>query len=212
VYRLINKNCDAILAELERINDVSRYLEIQSLLTEVDVSADTQFQRIYRAYWQMNVARLNDVFYERYFGLLESLKGAKITDVDRVVRQIVTPSNSTGRESLQFSFATKLVHTLDQRAPVYDRFVAAFYFFAAPSSGEAVDRRLGKLLAFYGFLRSEYARVIRDGLLEAAVRRFRDRFLVDEAFPDERIVDLLLWGFVSLLRSGVQQQGHALYE
>lgn len=212
MYRLINKNCDAVLAKLRRVNDVSHYLEIQRMLREVDVSADKQFQRKYRAYWRMNVARLNDAFYARYFGLLESLKGAEITDIDKVVRQIVAQSNDGERRSLQFSFATKLVHTLDQRAPVYDRFVAAFYFFAAPSSGDAFDRRLGRLLAFYGFLRAEYARVIRDGLLDVSMRRFRDRFLVNEAFPDERVVDLLLWGFVSMLRTGVQQQGKVLYQ
>ena len=212
MYSLINKNCNAILSGLERINDVSRYLKIQRLSREVDVSIDKQFQRMYRAYWRMNVARLDDAFYARYFGLLERLKGTEITDIDRVVRQSLAASSSAGRKSLQFSFATKLVHTLDQRAPVYDSFVAAFYFFKGPSSGDAFDVRLEQLLGFYGFLRTEYARVIRDALLDVAIHQFHDRFPTNEVLPDERVVDFLLWGFVSLLRTGVQQRGQALYE
>jgi len=211
MYRLINNSCDAVLAKLQQKNDIADYQDLQRLLREVNVSTDKDFQQKYRAYWRMNVARLGDVFYSRYFGLLESSKGIISPDIGVVVRALSIPSSSTKRESIQFSFASKLVHTLDPHAPVYDSLVASFYFFVPPSSDLAIDQRLDRLLEFYGFLRSEYERMIRVGLLDRAIRRFRARFQVEDSFCDERIVDLLLWGFVAVLRAGAQRKGQCLY-
>jgi hypothetical protein len=211
MYRLINNNCDAVLGELERKLDVPGYQDLQRLLREVNVADDNDFQRKYRTYWRMNVARLGDDFYRRYFGLLEESKTVGSPDVALVIQQLSVRSSSTERQSIQFSFASKLVHTLDPRAPVYDSLVAAFYFFVPTSSGEGPDRKLGRLLEFYGFLRSEYERVITLGLLDTAIRRFRGRVRLQESLCDERVVDFLIWGFVKLLQGGVQRKGQCLY-
>jgi hypothetical protein len=211
MYSLINDNCDAVLNELERKLDVSAYQNLQRRLQEVNVAADKDFQRKYRVYWRMNVARLGEDFYRRYFGLLEDSKTTGSPNVAFVVQHLSVKSNSTERQSIQFSFASKLVHTLDPRAPVYDSLVTAFYFFVPTSSRDKPGKKLDQLLEFYSFLRAEYERVIRLGLLDTAVHRFRERIQLQERLCDERVIDFLIWGFVKLLQGAIQQKGQCLY-
>jgi hypothetical protein len=214
VYRMMNENCDELLAELDRISDVPRYIELRRRLFAGDVAGDEDFHALYRAYWQMNVARLGDPFYFRYFALLESLKknGAGFLGrIDATIRELALISNTTERPSLQFSFATKLLNTIDPRLPVYDSYVSQFFFFVAPPSNYSVDARLSALLSFHGFLRAEYSRVLNEGLLSEAIARFRQQFAVDSEFCDERVIDMLIWGYVSLLRNGAQLERRALY-
>ena len=211
MYEMMNQNCGDVLAELDRISDLPRYLDLRKRLGEVDVSADPEFQLQYRAYWRMNVARLGDPFYSQYFGILETLKEEGIDNPDEALREIALIHHTAERPSLQFSFATKLLNTLDPKAPVYDSYVSAFYFFTPRPSDQPVQLRLEELLEFYSFLRREYARVLDAGLLSPAVAKFREHFQIDHTLCDERVIDLLIWGFVSLLRNGAQLQGKALY-
>ena len=214
MYRMMNENCSDLLNELDRISDVPRYIELRRRLFAGDVAADEDFHALYRAYWQMNVARLGDPFYFRYFALLESLKKNRagfVGEIDATIRELALLTNTTERPSLQFSFATKLLNTIDPRLPVYDSYVSQFYFFVAPPSNYSVDARLSALLSFHAFLRAEYGRVIKEGLLADAIARFRQHFAIDSELCDERVVDMLIWGYVSLLRNGAQLVRRALY-
>jgi hypothetical protein len=211
---MMNEHCGELLTELDRISDVPRYIELRRRLFAGDVAADEDFHALYRTYWQMNVARLGDPFYFRYFALLESLKKNSAGfsgQIDATIRELALISNTTERPSLQFSFATKLLNTIDPRLPVYDSYVSQFYFFVAPPSNYSVEARLSALLSFHAFLRAEYARVIKEGLLMDAIARFRQHFAIDAELCDERVIDLLIWGFVSLLRNGAQSERRALY-
>jgi hypothetical protein len=207
----MNDCCDAILAELDRISDVPRYLDLRQQMSRVNVATDAAFQRKYRAYWRMNVTQLGAGFYSQYFTRLEHLKTGEIDDVNAAIREIAVLSDTTERPSLQFSFATKFVNTIDPRAPVYDSFVSAFFFFVPPASDQPVQGRLDELLEFYDFLRGEYARILDRGLLDTAIAAFRAHFAVDDTFCNERVVDLLVWSFASLLRNGAHRHGKALY-
>ena len=74
MYRLINQHCEAIVAKLANIDDVSQYRQLREdmLSGKAIVTSNTQFQRRYRRYWRMNVARLGSPFYVKYFQLLRS--------------------------------------------------------------------------------------------------------------------------------------------
>ncbi len=211
MYRLINDRSEVILAELERISDMPRYLELQRWAWHVNAATDRPFQLAYRDYWRMNVASLSDDYYGRYFARLETLKHEDSFDIDANLRELAVIPDRAGRSSLQFSFATKLLHTVNPTAPVYDTAAASFYFFVPPAADKAMAARLDELVSFYAFMRHEYHRVIREDLLLPAIGRLRDRFDVGAEMPDERAVDLLIWSTVSLLRHGAQRRGQALY-
>lgn len=212
MYTLITEHRDLVIAELARINDLAKYFDLRKQLVSgtIDVATDQAFQRLYRNYWRMNVARLSDPFYATYFGVLAKSQRSGSVDLKDVVRLLASPDINAKR-SLQLSFATKLAHMIDPRIPVYDSFVAAFYFYVTPAPDRSFEVRLDSYIAFHEFLRNEYQRVIREKLLDEALLAFRDRFGIGEDICDERLIDWLIWGWVSLLRSGSLQRGQATY-
>lgn len=211
MYQLININAAAVINSLHRIGDLREYLELRRQIVALDGGLPSEsFQRMYRKYWRMNAARLSPVFYERYFSLLADCQNGGNTDLERVTQVISDPAGAD--HGLQFSFATKLIHMVDPRVPVFDSFVAAFYFFTPPASVRPFDDRLSELLAFHNFLRREYARILNRGLLAPAIRELRREAKLDMTTPDERLIDWLLWGWVSLLRHRAQFRYEALYD
>lgn len=210
MYRLMNDHRESVIGELSRISDVPSYLELRRRMCVVDVASDVEFQQMYRDYWRMSLSRLGGLFYRRYFQHMETMKNALGWD-DETIRDIAMLSDTPERSSLQFSHATKLLNTVDARQPVYDTHVTSFYFYIPPASDRPFEARLNSLLDFYDFLRREYARVIQEGLLQPSIDLFRETLKVDGELQDERVVDLLIWGFVTLMRRNVQQRGDVLY-
>lgn len=210
MYRLINQHCDAVVNALGAIGDINDYLELRRRLTVAhDAALDPEFQRAYRKYWRMNPARLGDDFYKRYFDLLAETQRVGKADLAAISKDL---GRHASRDGLQFSFATKLAHMVDPTIPVYDSFVASFYFYQPPPATKPKSERLAGLLSFHDFLVREYDRIIFEGRLDWAIRHLRASRGVDESIPAQRIIDWLLWSWVSLLRSGAQPEGRALFE
>jgi hypothetical protein len=147
----------------------------------------------------MNAARLSPAFYTAYFGALIAAKNQTptLSNVAQILH--AASARESGQKSLQFSFATKLMHMTNPYLPIYDSQVTAFYFFQEPST--ILQQRINGLVAFHVFLTHEYARVISGNFLAIAIQEFRDR-LKPRNFTDEKIVDSLIWAFVALLRKG----------
>ena len=121
------------------------------------------------------------------------------------------PINAKERKALQFSFASKLVHMLNPRLPVYDRMVEAFHFLPRSYMGTP-ERKLQNLLRSYEFLIEEYGRVLKHGLLAPAIDAFRQRFGVETDYSDEKIIDTLIWKFVPFLEGGAVRDGVVPYK
>ena len=172
---------------------VSEYDWLTSHLADC---GQVSYQRRYRSYWAMNPARLAASYYEPYFSLLGSPAGLFPGELASLLYRI--PSHSSGRHTLQFSFATKLAHMHDGRLPIYDSRVADFYAFRPPDSALPLNSRISRLCWFYEFLEREYARVLEQGLLKQSIALFREQ-LQPQRFTDQKIVDSLLWAFASPL-------------
>jgi hypothetical protein len=212
MYDLIAKHSDLLIGELQRLLDADKYVSLVSQLraTSGDAALDGRFQRLCRDYWRMNVARLSPAFFDRYFHLLaQSVKTGRVDLRSATLHLSTNDDDSPG--SLQFSFATKLAHMVDGRLPVYDSFIAAFYFYDPPPSGKSMTVRLNGLMEFHQFLRDEYRRVLDSGLLAPAIAAFRESLRSPVQITDERAIDWLIWAWVAVMRGGAQVRGDIRY-
>jgi hypothetical protein len=212
MYRLINANVDRLLAEIDRTDDVKRY---EWLLKEVwnrNVARDSEFQREYCKYWGLNAARLANQFRAAYFRYLEEHKNDPNLSVEAVASHLYdVASHRGGRRCLQFAFSTKLVHTLRPDKPIYDSMVEDFFFLPSGPEKETVDAKLERLLASYRFLVNEYLRVLQQRLLADAISGFHEHFQVGPGYSDYKVIDALIWGFVTFLRSGAVRNGDVVF-
>jgi hypothetical protein len=212
MYLLINQHIEQLLAAINEEREVRRYLWLVRNLSDINVAANSEYQREYRKYWQLNAARLSPAFYREYFALLEQSKRADAPDVETVARSLLKiSSHRKGRRTLQFSFASKLSHMLDHNLPVYDSMVAAFYFLPTSTGANNTEEKLQQLLASYRFLIKEYVRVLDKGLLAPAIARFRQKYALGYEYSDVKVIDTLVWKFVEFLRSGQVREGTVIY-
>ena len=200
MYKLINQHIDAVLKQINQENDVQRYVWLMEKLPDVDVTKDPAFQHTYRQHWQLNPARLSPQFIETYFAHLQSLKGRNDVDIEAVARYLFALPIRDGIHSLQFSFATKLVHMLKPSQPIYDSMVATFFFYFPGTPKEPMNVKLTRLISFYRFLFDEYDRVLRFSLLAPSIARFRAHCQIGPIYSDQKVIDTLIWKFVYYLK------------
>ena len=206
MYHLIENNCTAIISFISR----AHVAEYDWLMQNAALSGSTAFQARYKHFWRLNAARLSPTYCNAYFKELHSAQ-FKTTSPDKVATKLfATPTHRNGRQSMQFSFATKLVHTANPTLPIYDSLIAAFYFFQEPSQKLPLSKRIAHLMAFQGFLVQEYQRILRKKLLVRSISSFRKQ-LQPQHFTDEKVIDSLLWAVVSMLKRGALVGGQIIY-
>ncbi len=211
MYNLINQYSQTVIGTIPS----SHVTEYECLVGNVGLATTPSYQERYRQYWAMNRARLSPAFYAVYFGGMSAAMTQTPTLVALALNLHAASANSKGRQSLQFSFATKVLHMTNQHLPIYDSQVAAFYFFQEPeikkpNDPKDVQRRIAEFVTFHDFLMQEYVRVLQNNLLAPAIQEFRVR-LSPQHFTDEKIVDSLIWAFVGLLWKGALQEGQIAY-
>jgi hypothetical protein len=203
MYRIINQNIDLILGRVDEDFDIRTYLTLLNRFRNVNVARDTAFQSKYCRYWRLFGAGLSQNFRSAYFELMEGLRGRPIPSIGEVTRILYdVPSNKNGRKTLQFSFASKLLHTLYPHRPIYDSMVATFYRFSVPVPNKSFEVRLQSFLSFYGFLVIEYKKVLSNGSIQQPIAHFRHQFSVPDEYTDEKIIDTLVWCAMDLRKKG----------
>ena len=196
MYSVIEESREIIVPAISRSRGDIR--EYEWLRLNVAQSGTPEYQGRYKNFWTMYPARLSETFYQKYFGALQSTP-VSLSNLCQVLWDASARPN--GRQSLQFSFATKLLHMLQPELPIYDSRIAWFYFFPEPSRDWPLERRIETFVGFYEFLIDEYSRIIRKGLLAKSIAAFRERFKPDN-HTDEKIIDWLIWQFVTLANAG----------
>jgi hypothetical protein len=206
MYTLINKNAARIVGEIPR----QHVTDYEWLLTHQNEAKPPEYQRNFRKFWAMNAAQLGTDFYTVFFDLLGTVAERK-PSLNQVCYSLYEcSSRRDGRKSLQFSFATKLLHMGNPWLPIYDSQVADFYFLVAPDSKKTLQQRIGEFVIFHEFLIREYKRILEQGLLQAAIGEFRNK-LRPQNFTDEKVVDSLIWKTVDLFKKGALAEERIAY-
>ena len=212
MYQFINKNIVKLLDAIERSKDIDPYLKMAEMFKVVKVSDNYEYQNIYRKYWQLNAARLSDHYCNHYFQTMENNRYNKHIDIEEVLKAMYeVPSNSKGQKTIQFSFATKLIHTIDNTRPIYDSLVGDFYFLPQIKSSWEYKKKISVYMTIYNFLLNEHKRVLDKGLLSESIEKFREHFRIPPAYTDQKIIDTLLWKFSSYARGGAIMFGKIKY-
>jgi hypothetical protein len=206
MYNLINTNIQLVLRKI-RSEWISEY---DWLIANLQYCHTAQYQHRFKVFWRLNAARLNNNFCNAYFQALQNARTNPPDLSNLAVQLYATPTHGNGRKSLQFSFASKLVHMVSPSVPIYDSLVAAFYFYVEPNRKLPLQQRVALLVAFHNFLTCEYQRILAQNLLAPSIAAFRSHF-TPRHFTDEKVIDSLIWGYVSLLKGGAAVQKQITY-
>ncbi len=169
---------------------VDVYLFLTEQFARGSVTNNRLFQFVYRSYYMLDAAKsLTRDFKKKYFELMEAARG-EVVDVRATARTLFEIPNAKDQENLQFSFVTKLAHTVDDSNALYDSNVANYFCFRAPfSKSSGFDVRIRPLMDFYNDLGICYGRILADGALADAMQSFSRRY--SEQVPDIKMLDFI---------------------
>lgn len=100
----------------------------EQLCQDVGRAGTQDYQRRYKTFWAMN--RASPGFCSKYFELLAMGTTPHLAPLLQELEDASMRRNGT--PTVQFSFATKLLHTRNAQLPIYDSRVARFYLFEPP--------------------------------------------------------------------------------
>ena len=170
---------------------VAVYLFLADQFARGPVTGNHLFQFVYRSFYQLDSAGLTPEFKERYFTLMEAARGKPI-DVRYLAEELFQIPNAKGQKSLQFSFVTKLAHTVDPTRAIYDKKVAKYFCFHSPdSTPRDFAARFQRFVPFYEDLGRSYQSVIARGVLTDVIQSFRDAY--SPIVPEAKILDFIFW-------------------
>ena len=168
---------------------VDVYVFLANEFARGSITENLVFQFVYRSFYRLDGIGLTQEFKKEYFELMEAARLQKSVDVRSLAKVLFDLSNAEARK-LQFSFATKLAHTVDSTHPLYDIDITKYFRFQSPSkSSPDFDARVQPLMDFYGDLSACYGQVLADGTLTGAVQFFRDTY--SACIPDIKILDCI---------------------
>lgn len=180
----------AILAKPKMRIGIERYQFIMEKVRQIDVSSDEGFQKTYENFYTLG--RYPKEFRRNYFAYMERGKGAKPSFEE-------TLSYFLKYGTLEVSFSSKLVHTLDPEQPIWDRNVTDKHFgYKIPAYG--TKDRDKKILDRYGRYKTDFLKYMVSDDGKAVIRAF------DEAFPKTGFTDLKKVDFVLWLDDGEGEQ------
>lgn len=184
---------DSIINKLKkRENDIALYFYISSVFAQnKPVSDNLEFKEKYKSFYVMRTAGLSQQHFDKYFELLDR----RIDNLETILNELYEIKTLKKQNSLQFSFATKLLHTLDNNLPIYDNQVKKT--LGLPDTYSPLDSRYKKtraLLAYYENIKMIYQQLLEKAPIKKLSVDIRKNFgWTADQINDVKILDFILW-------------------
>lgn len=177
--RKIADICRRADAVCEHIADgVAQYREIRAIYARHGPLDMKDFYPAFRQFY-----RLRGVFDAE--ALKAMIAARKKLAIETAIERLACPS----RPCVNISFASKVLHTIDNDLPIFDHHVGNF--FGCGVTGKGWAARLRSALRIYGGLKEMYRDREKNGLIRLA-EAFSARFGDD--FSEVKKIDFMIWG------------------
>lgn len=175
------------------------YQFLQKEFSKGDITNNPLFQFVFRSYYRLDNAGLSNEFKAEYFKIMEEYRHLKNIDIDVIVNRLYKFKRAKGDNSVQFSFATKLIHTIDHNYPIYDSEVARVFGFPTSYYIKDKDRRLERFIKWHKHIEKTYHEILSEKLLEQTIQLFDTKFLKNDLSNTMKI-DFIFWTAGKLMK------------
>lgn len=175
---------------LENINQesVNVYLWLKDEYKKDNIKNNLVFQFVFRSFYGLDRAGLSYEQKARFFELM--------AEKDQCLRTILEGlwklPTLKKKKTIQFSFATKLLHTIDNKRPVFDTEVSTVIHKVV--AGNNKDDKTRSAERIYDYLIHLYTQLIKDKQVQKVINEFKTNFSIKgQNMTDEKILDFLIW-------------------
>lgn len=190
----INNNQERIISDID-FASVEAYKQIQDLFLKVNVSESTSFQLKFNSFYRLNGAALTQEFKSAYYNILEenrNIKDFEDFQVKEILLDLFKYENYKGNKCLQFSFTTKLIHTINNDLPIYDSMIKSIFGFKGPHYYSSTNERINIYLNQYKDIKDTYKQIIESKLLNEIFLLFNNKF-ANYSLSKVKTLDFIFW-------------------
>ena len=162
------------------------YLQNKFNLKNENLSSDFLFQFIFRSFYRLDNAGLTKDIKDKYFELMDR----KESDLRKILEELYHIKTLRKKESIQFSFATKLLHTLEVSNPIWDSKVEEL-FNLNPSKGKTSKERIDSCVNSYDKLKRILTGLQKKKEVKELIEEFKKKFKT--TISEIKVLDFLLW-------------------
>ena len=200
IYKIIDSVLEEKSETLAYLNqgsiDVFKFL--QSEFYKGDVTKNHLFLFVYRSFYRLDNAGLTPEFKKKYFELMESSRGKQLYDIEIILCELEKfpriKEKKKGEEkgSFQFSFATKLMNTIDKNFPIYDSQVSKVIIGTDHRPTGDFKKKLSVYKNRHEIIKKAYAHILKNDSFSSIFNEF------DKSFPGNELhevkkLDFIFW-------------------
>lgn len=134
----------------------------------------------------MTAAGLTQTFFDKYFQLLEDRE----TDLRKILKVLSKIPRRKGDYAVELSFATKLIHTIDNNSPIFDSNVAKVFGLKLKHIRD-LDQKIEDRIHVYELLKRKFERLLKSPEIREIISDFKEKLGVN--INDVKMLDFILW-------------------
>ena len=180
--KLIQVNIKDLFSSDSKKRGVEKYADIMQTFSSVNTATDKIFQRKFNGFYRV---RRNELWQNHYYLIMEQGKTNKLS-FDQVLRDLYV---KTGK--VEASFVSKLLHTLNNEMPIWDRFVLQNLDLKMPAcQGE---KKIEYAVRIYQDIIVWYKKALSVAEVNQKLIEFDELFPEYKWFSKTKKLDFLLW-------------------
>ena len=182
---LVERICMNKAAILEKISVsmLEKYCWLEENLYKCDLSTDTEYQRRFVHYYRMRF--VSKEYKRAFFNLFEQIKNDQSTSFEKIARELYLID-----EKHEFSFITKMLHTIDTSRPIYDSQVNAALKLRTYQPD--FEKRLKKDKEILSRISDQY-RILMSSPEVIELQEEIDLKIAPKTISTEKKLDFILW-------------------
>ena len=195
ITTIIEQNAQQIISNID-VESIKYYTLLKSEFDKSDVSENKKFQSAFRVFYGLDNVGFNEEFKRKYFKLLENYRNYSDLDVVKVFKDLYLIKNFMDKDSILFSFASKIICTIDDSIPIFDKEVCDIFSFTEPIDVDfamATDILLDQL----EIIQTHFNEIINRNLLPVTLRLFEEKFKGYNLSLIKKL-DFIFWSFGKL--------------
>ena len=180
--KLIQVDIKNLFSSESKKRGVEKYADIMKAFPSINAATDKVFQRKFNGFYRV---RRNEEWQAHYYTIMEQGKIRKLS-FEQILRELYI---KTGK--VEASFVSKLLHTLNNELPIWDKFVLQNLGLKMPACQG--KKKIECAICIYQEIIAWYKKALSISEINQKLLEFDELFPEYKWFSKTKKLDFLLW-------------------
>ncbi|MEG2096724.1 MAG: hypothetical protein RRY65_01000 [Pseudoflavonifractor sp.] len=167
-----------------RTRSVAPYIWLEENYLRCNVQTDANFRKTFGGYYRMRF--VTQEYRDAFFALFEEIKAKQPLSFPEIAQKLFAVN-----QKHEFSFITKMMHTIEPNRPIYDSQVRAILNIRRKQV-KTLEEKLAQDVEILEMLQELYRELETSHRIDAPLQRF-DRLFLDCKISTTKKIDFILW-------------------